>query len=98
MFLSSYWSICRKSFLPLAEINGKISEHQNNIPMKIAEMDLLSNAINIIEKANNFRGILYYYDNYPQTLEDSPLVITFSILFPSEKELFNFVAYLRDTL
>ena len=91
MLISSHWSIFRKNSLPFIEITGKVSLETTYVPLNLTEVTMINIAINIIEKANNFNGILCYYDDYPNPQVDYPLAISFSLLFSSEQQLSDFI-------
>ena len=91
MFLASCWSVSRKSFLPLIEITGKISPEATCVPLDLTEVTMIKIAISIIEKANDFDGVLCGCDDYPHPPLDSPFSISFSLFFSSEQQLSKFM-------
>ena len=91
MFLASCWSVSRKSFLPLIEITGKISPEATGVPLELTEVTMIKIAISIIEKANDFDGVLCGCDDYPNPPIDSSLSVSFSLFFSSEQQLSKFM-------
>ena len=86
MFVTSRWSISRKNFLPL------ISPETTSVPLNKMKVIMIDIALDIIEKANNFSGFpCSCDDNYTHQSADSPLTISFSLLFSSEQQLSDFV-------
>lgn len=91
MFFALCWSVSRKSFLPLIEITGKVSPETLFVPLNIAEVIMINIAIGMIEKANDFNGVLCCCDDYPNPPVDSPLSLSFSLFFSSEQQLSKFM-------
>ena len=91
MFLELCWSVSRKSFLPLIEITGKVSPETLFVPLNIAEVIMINIAIGMIEKANDFNGVLCCCDDYPNPPVDSYLSLSFSLFFSSEQQLSKFM-------
>lgn len=91
MFFALCWSVSRKSFLPLIEITGKVSPETLFVPLNIAEVIMINIAIGMIEKANDFNGVLCCCDDYPNPPAGSSLAVSFSVLFSSEQQLSDFI-------
>ena len=91
MFFALCWSVSRKSFLPLIEITGKVSPETLFVPLNIAEVIMINIAIGMIEKANDFDGVLCGCDDYPNPPIDSSLSVSFSLFFSSEQQLSKFM-------
>jgi len=88
MMIPIKWSFQRKSILPIIEAIGK-SE------VKYSEPFLIQNAIEIIEKAEKYKG--KPYPNNPHLPSNSPLSISLSIIFPSETDINNYMEFLQKS-
>ncbi len=75
------WTFQRKGIMPIIEVKGQS-------PAKEGEFILIQNAVEIIEKANEFKGIPY--QNTPSPSNGFSLTVSFSLIFPSDKELTSF--------
>ncbi len=82
-----YWNIRRKGILPIIEATG-------TTPAKDREFVLLQNAVEIIEKASEFRGIPIQDTYHPAN--SSLVTVSFSLIFPSDKELDSFIGTITN--
>ena len=77
------WSIRRRGFFPILEAKG---ECQN----KLGEPFLLGTAIEFIEKAEMLNGRLLSEE--PMEKSTCQVAVYFTVIFPSESELNEFIA------
>ena len=82
LIVPTSWSFKRATLLPLLVVMGECA-----IPK--TEMILLDKAIDLIEKAEKFKGIPYPTDSIK--FESQFVSVNFSVLFPSDKELEAFM-------
>ena len=80
------WSYRRINALPIIEAIGKSD-------VKDSEPILIQNVIEIIEEAERFKG--KPYPNKPNYSTAKPISISLSIIFPTEKDIDNYVEYIR---
>lgn len=76
------WSFRQKSVMPIIEVKGES-------PAKESELIMIQNAVEIIEKASEFKGIPY--QNSPSPSNNFSLTVSFSPIFPSDQDLTSFM-------
>lgn len=76
------WTITRREVLPIVEVTGECSE-------KSAESVMITMAMALMDIAYEYKGVPTY--RLPLTTSNVPISIAFSLQFPTEKELENFV-------
>ena len=86
MMIPISWSFRRKDFLPIIEAKGES-------PAKESEFFMIQKAVEIIEKASEFKGVPY--QGTPGTSNNFYLTVSFSLIFPSDQELSNFMEAIR---
>ena len=77
-----HWNLERQGALPMVEATG-------TTPSAGGEFILLQNAVNMIEKAGEFKGIPYPSTYRPS--DSSPVTVSCALVFPSIEERDNFV-------
>ena len=80
------WSFRQENALPIINIVG-------NSPIKGSEPVLLRGAVEIIEKAGEFKGIPY--PNSSCNENNLSLAVYFSLIFPSNNEISSFMEYIQ---
>ena len=76
------WGFKRTSALPILTVFGEGNAKEIELPM-------LFIALKILKKSERFKGMPY--EKYIPVDSIFPLAISFSIIFPSENELNNFL-------
>lgn len=87
MMIPISWSFQRKSIMPVIEAKGES-------PAKESEFIMIQNAVEMIEKASEFKGIPY--QNPPSPSNNFSLTVSFSLIFPSDKELTSFMEAIQQ--
>ncbi len=87
MMIPVSWSFQRKSVIPIIEVKGES-------PAKESEFIMIQNAVEMIQKANEFKGIPY--QNPPSPSNNFLLTVSFSLIFPSDKDLTSFMEAIRQ--
>lgn len=80
------WSFQRKSIMPIIEAKGESL-------VKGREHFVIQAAIQMIEKASEFKG--RPYSNMPSFSTTSVFSVSFSLIFPSETDITNFMEFLQ---
>ena len=80
------WTFQRTSIMPIIEAKGECD-------IKESEPFVIQNAIEIIEKASEFKG--KPYSNIPNIPCTSKFSVSFSLIFPSELDLANFIEFMQ---
>ena len=83
MIIPVSWSFQRQNYMPIIEVRGESS-------IKESEPIMLLEATELIEKAGQYKGIPYQEGPCPLSSECN-IMVYFSILFPSDKELNNYM-------
>lgn len=74
--------------MPILKIKGESQTLE-------AESVAISNALKIIEYSEKYKGIIYQEPFYPSS--EAQLMISFAIIFPSDKDLDEFMKKLNRT-
>ena len=88
--LSTFWSFTRKNFFSILTIKGTASDVQD-------QSILLCNAVMFIEEAQKFNGIPYK-EHEKNITTSNPITIHFSLIFPSSKNLDDYLNFMNNTL
>ena len=87
MMIPVSWTFQRKSIMPIIEAKGES-------PVKEGEFIMIQNAVEMVEKASEFKGVPY--QNPPSTSISFSVTVLFSLIFPSDKELTNFMEVIQQ--
>ena len=83
------WSFKRNRVMPILDIKGITQE-------KEAETYLIEKAVRMIEKACEFGGIPISHQNHPCKTSKFVLMVYFSLIFPSDKDLEGFLKIVKE--
>jgi len=86
MMIPVSWSFQRKSIMPIIEARGESAA-------KDSEPFVIQHAIQMIEKASEFKG--RPYPNMPSFPATNHFTVSFSLIFPSETDITNFMEFLQ---
>ena len=86
MMIPIRWSFQWKSMMPIIEAKGESATNES-------ENFVIQSAIEIIEKASEFKG--RPYSNMPSFPSTSNFFVSFSLIFPSDVDLANFMEFLQ---
>lgn len=86
------WYLRRKDLMPIVEAKGDFLIA--GIAPDIVQCVLIQSAIELIDKASNFKG--RPYPNKPCIPTTNTFSVSLSLVFPSEADLYNFVNFLMN--
>lgn len=83
MIVPVSWSFQRNDILPIIEAKGES-------PAKESESIMIQYAVEMVQKASEFKGVPYQVPPCLQT-SNALVNVSFSLIFPSDRELANFM-------
>lgn len=82
------WSWKRKSLMPIIEAKAES-------PLKEAVLIMVHEAVEMIDMASEYKGVPCSVYSLP--VNDISVTVSFSLIFPSEKELTSFMEDIRKS-